>query len=255
MSNPKPARGTPPTIRGSLPASQNGDRIIGFNNPNTSNYAAASSSVPASYRNWIGYLTYTQFMMDYGRDLQPLPGQYVPLSRSSPLCPYHTEATAGGTFSFPPREQPLHAARRSIIAALQVMKERNANIANASQGDWAAVVTFDSVKNGSGATLRHPLSGDYDAAMLACTKLQPVGDKGNSTATESGLDMALNHLQPKSEGGGARDETTKDVILLTDGVPNVNTNPPVEISSVSLFRAFQTRRTSMPRAPSRSTPR
>ncbi len=79
---PPPAPGTPPNMRGSLPASQNGDRIIGFNNPNTSTYAAADTTVPASYRNWIGYLTYTQFMMDYGRDLQPLPGQYVPLSRN-----------------------------------------------------------------------------------------------------------------------------------------------------------------------------
>ena len=95
MSNPKPGAppglGTPPFIRGSLPASQNGDRIIGFNNPNTSTYAGASSAVPASYRNWIGYLTYTQFMMDYGRDLQPLPGPVraavAQLARIAPITP------------------------------------------------------------------------------------------------------------------------------------------------------------------------
>jgi Putative Tad-like Flp pilus-assembly len=224
-----PAPGTPPSIRGSLPASQNGDRIIGFNNPNTSMYAGASSSVPASYRNWIGYLTYTQFMMDHGRDLQPVPGVYVPLSRSSPYCPYHAEATAGGTFSFPPREQPIHATRRALIAALQVMKERNGGLANQNQRDWAGVISFDAVANGSVATLRFSLSGDYDAAMLACTKIQPVGDKGNSTATESGLDLALKHLQPIATGGGARVDTSKDVIVLSDGAPNVADSPLGEI--------------------------
>ena len=221
--------GTPPLTRGALPASQNADRITGFNNPNTSTFPGASASVPASYRNWIGYLTYTQFMMDYGRDLQPVAGQYVPLSVLSPDCPLHAEGTAGGTFSFPLREQPMHAARRSLIAGLQVMKDRNMSIANLNQRDWAGVITFDAIKKGTGAKLQFALSGDYDAAMQACTKIQPVGDKGSSTATDSGLEMALKHLKPVKDGGGAREDTNKDVILLTDGVPNAHSSPAGDV--------------------------
>ena len=226
---PPPPPGTPPMMRGSLPPSQDADQITGFNNPNASVYPAATSAVPASYRNWIGYLTYTQFMADFGRDLQPIPGQYVPLSRSSPYCPMHSEATAGGTFSFPPREQPVHAVRRSLIAALQVMKDRNSGIADTNKRDWAGVITFDGITNGLGAVLRHPLSGDYDAAMLACTKIQPVGDKGSTTATESGLSLALKILGPLSKGGNAREASDKNVVLLTDGVPNAYESNPLDV--------------------------
>jgi hypothetical protein len=66
----------------------------------------------------IGYRSYVGFMMLEGRDGKP-GGRLTPLSADSPDCPFHDEGTAGGTFSFPPSEQPTHAARRSVIAAIE----------------------------------------------------------------------------------------------------------------------------------------
>ena len=45
----------------------------------------------------LGYRSYVQFMMDYGRDQKPGGTHYTPLSQYSAVCPWHSEATAGGT--------------------------------------------------------------------------------------------------------------------------------------------------------------
>jgi len=222
-------KGTPPKNRGTIPVNQPTDRITGFNNPNTSTFSDASSSVPASYRNKIGYVTYVQFMLDFGRDLKPVSTEYTPLSPQSPYCPLHAEATAGGTFDFPPREQPVHAARRALIAAMQVVKERNSSIPDLSQRDWVSVVSFD-LLTGGGPVLQQSLTGDYDAAMQACTGLQAVGDHTASTATEAGLIAARDHIKPRSSGGQGRNSTNKVVVLLTDGVPNLYTSSSSTIS-------------------------
>ncbi len=206
--------------RGWLPPSQDSDRITGFNNPNRTSFPQASSSVPRGFRNKIGYRTYVQFMMDHGRDLKPVGNNYVPLSRHSADCSWHDEATAGGTFSFPPREQPTHAVRRALIAAIQVVKERNSSISDSQQCDWVSIVTFDRV-TGGGPIVKQSLTADYDAAMLACTDMQAVGDKGASTATEAGMITAREHIKPQGQGGAGRYSTNKIVVLLTDGMPNI----------------------------------
>ena len=220
--------GTPPENRGWLPPRQDGDRIYRFNNPNRSTFPAASRSVPYGFRNWIGYRTYVQFMMDHGRDLKPENEQYVPLSQYSPHCPWHSEGTAGGTFSFPPRTQPMHAARRALIAAIQVVKERNSLLSDPSRGDWVSIISFDTLK-GDSPLIEQPLTADYDEAMQACTNLQAVGDKGATTASEAGLMAAREHIRPASQGGQGREVTNKVVVLLTDGVPNLYVNSPETI--------------------------
>jgi Flp pilus assembly protein TadG len=166
----------------------------------------------------LGYRSYTHFMMYYGRDEKPDGSTYTPLSLSNSLCPLHTEATAGGTFRFPPREQPTHASRRSIIAALQVIKERNQNISDVNQKDWVSIITFDKVGT---AAITLALTDNYDSAMLACTRLQAVGSGGYSTDTEDGVAMAAGHIKPQNEGGRGRLATNKIVVLLTDGQPNL----------------------------------
>jgi len=181
---------------------------------------AGAGSVPEGFRNKIGYRTYVQFMMDCGRDLRPVGSQYVPLSRNSPHCPWHSEATAGGTFGFPPREQPMHAVRRAMIAAMQSLKDRNTRIAQVSQRDWVSIITFDTL-TGGGPVLEQPLGGDYDAAMRACARLQAVGDKAATTATEAGLIAARQHLRPRGQGGQGREAANKVVVLLTDGPPDL----------------------------------
>lgn len=220
--------GTPPTNRGTLPPNQDSDRITKFNNPNTSTFPSAKSSVVKGYRNKLGYLTYVQFMMDFGRDMKPDGSQYSPLSRYSAHCPWHWEDTAGGRFRFPPREQPTHAARRAIIAALQVVKQRNAGIADPSQKDWVSIISYDVLSSG-GPVIEQPLTADYDAAMQVSTRLQACGDHTLSTATETGLIVARNHIKSKQEGGQGRQMTNKVVVLLTDGVPNLYSSDPSDI--------------------------
>ncbi len=213
--------------RGTIPPGQNRSRYItGFNNPNRSTYANAGNA--NSFRNMLGYRTYVQFMMDHGRDLKVVGNEYAPISIHSPYCPWHVESTPAGTFRFPPREQPMHAARRAMIAAIQVVKERNAVVPDHNQRDWVSIISFDALANG-GPVIDQPLTGDYDAAMLVCTRLQAVGDIGYSTATESGLIAAREHLAPDNEGGAGRRQTNKIVVLLTDGVPNLYSSSPAEI--------------------------
>ncbi len=219
--------GTPPDNRGTIPPSQNSERITGMNNPNTSTFPKASNT--NSYRQMIGYRTYVQFMMDKGRDLQ-VGGQYVPLSLNSKNCPMHSETTAGGNFKFPPREQPTHASRRSLISAIEIVRQQNTSIPDPKQRDWVSVVSFDTM-TGGGPIVQRSLTSDYTAAMEACTQIQAVGDRGASTATESGMIKAQEHIRPTSEGGSGRENTTKVVVLLTDGVPNLYQSSNATINS------------------------
>jgi hypothetical protein len=125
---------------------------------------------------------------------------------------------------------PTHAARRALIAALEVVKERNANIADPSNQDWVSIISYDKL-TGGGPTIVQPLTADYDQAMKACTTLQACGDVGASTATETALITAKNHIQPKTKGGQGRAATNKVVVLLTDGLPNLYSSSSGSIDS------------------------
>lgn len=215
------------TGRGTLPPSQDSDRITGLGNPYTDSYPDASTTERDSYRNKLGYRTYMQFMMDMGRNEKPDGCNYVPLSADSPLCPRHNEVTAGGTFSFPPSEEPTHSIRRSLIAAIQEVKLRNASIPSMNHRDKVSIITFDTV---SGTVIRQALTGDYDQAMLACTQLQAVADNTSSTATETGLIKASQHLANAPTGSG-RSNAEKVVVLMTDGIPNLKSSSDSAVSS------------------------
>ncbi len=217
-----------PSYPVTLPPNQASTRISGCGNPYTDAFPDADSSTPLGYRNLLGYRTYVQFLMDFGRDGQPLAGHYGQLSRFSAYCPWHWESTEGGTFLFPPREQPTHAARRAMIAALQVIKERNQSISDPAQKDWVSIITFDRT---TGTSIVQALTADYDAALQACTLLQASPDNAANTATETGLLAAKNHLRPSSEGGSGRQFTNKVVVLLTDGIPNLYSSSSSEISA------------------------
>jgi hypothetical protein len=201
---------------------------------------APNSTNSASYNYWktyidyywstLGYRMYVEYMMYHGgRDGQP-GGMYTPLSQFSSYCPYHSESTVGGTFSFPPREMPTHSARRALIAALQVVKTCNQGITDPNQCDWVSIITFDQLS--AGAVIKLPLTSNYASAMQACTTLQAVSeDDGASTATEVGLIAAANHIKPASQGGSGRTSTNKIVVLLTDGMPNLYSSSNSTISS------------------------
>lgn len=234
-----PRRGVNDWIK--VPAPKDGSHEIdNFNNPNQSTFPSAGSSLPDSWEFKIGYITYVQFMMDWGRDRRPDPddgtsaspalGPKTPLSRASPWCPLHYESTAGGSFQFPPREQPMHAVRRSLIAAIEVVRERNAGL-NATVADRVGIITFDGSDAWHAPQVVVPLTSNYDAAMLACTSLQAVSDIGATTATEIGMRYGRDHLRNTALGGAGRQFANKVLVLLTDGVPNVWESSETAINS------------------------
>jgi hypothetical protein len=226
--NVKSGTGSPPQNRGKTPPNQGPDIVNNFYNPNTDLYPSASK--PTGYQNRLGYLTYVQFMMDHGRDLPPTGSIYTPLSQHSSECKRHDETTAGGTFSFSAREQPAHASRRAIIAAIEVIRQRNELIEDPNQRDWVSIVSYDALING-GPVIRQRLTANYQEAMEACTDLQAVADNySGSTATDAGLMTAREHIRSKQDGGEGRRGTDKVVVLLTDGVPNLTAADPVEVS-------------------------
>jgi hypothetical protein len=182
----------------------------------------------SSSNQFVGYRTYVQFMMDKGREGRPDGTNYTPLSIDSPDCPWHAEDVGEDSFQFPPREQPTHACRRSLIAAIQEIRKRNSSVADEDLRDWVSIVTFDTV---AGTRVAYPLSGDYEAAMLACTTMQAVGDSYSSTATETGLIFARNHIKAKTQGGMGRSHTQKVVVLLTDGMPNLKSSSNTTINT------------------------
>jgi hypothetical protein len=210
---PKSASG-----RGTLPPNQDSDQIDRLN-----------GNVSA-YENKIGYRTYVNFMMDMGRDKQVDGTNYTPLSVNSPLCPKHDEAVGNMSYSFPPREQPTHSARRSLIAAMQVVQQRNSTVPDSNLRDWISVVTFDTV---NGTQLLQPLTSDYDAVMQLCANLQSTHDGMSSTATETGLIFARNHIKPSNQGGSGRLYTDKVVVLATDGNANLKSSSD---STVNAYR-------------------
>ena len=199
---------------------------------------APNSNNNASYQYWrdylesvvsqsnsnehIGYRTYVQFLMDEGRQGQ-VGGQYSQMSVESGYCPFHNETVGDTTFSFPPREQPTHSCRRSLIAAIQEIKEKNSSIPDMAQRDWVSIVTFDTV---NGTQLVQSLTGDYDLAMGKCTTFQACEDSYLSTATETGLIGADAHLT-----SNGRSNTQRVVVLLTDGMPNLKSSSNNTISN------------------------
>lgn len=211
-----------------VPPGKDGDRIDKFNNPNKESFPSADSNLPKNLRNYLGYVTYVQFLMDHGRDLRPDGSTYVELSTDSNFCPKHNESVGGRTFAFPPRTQPMHAVRRSVISAMDVVDERNGGIPSFQHRDRVAVVSYDSV---AGSQVRQPLTADYVPAMTSVTTLQATGDKGTTTATESGLILARQMLRRQSEGGMAREKSTRIVVLLTDGMPNAYESAEGDINS------------------------
>ncbi|MFO0902777.1 MAG: VWA domain-containing protein [Pirellulales bacterium] len=213
------SKGRPrPSYPVTLPPNQDSDRITGYGNPYTPSFPDATTTELNSYRNKIGYRTYVQFMMDFGFDVQPVSGQYVQLSRFHANCPWHYESTDGGTFLFPPREQPTHAARRALIAALKLIADRNEGISDTNQMDRVGLITF---ARAGDVTLARSLTTDYTSVMQACVTLQAVGDNDASTATENGMLLAKSHIAPTTQGGSGRLYTNKIVVLLTDGIPNL----------------------------------
>lgn len=113
-----PRRGVMDVVH--VPIDRDGDNFWGYHNPNRftfSNPSWIDWTDMSGGENKIGYMTYVQFLLDFGRDRSPDVdtwsgnaqagvGTKTQLSIQSPHCAYHDEVTAGGTFSFPPASNP-----------------------------------------------------------------------------------------------------------------------------------------------------
>ncbi len=185
-----PPPSAPSTEAGLRPPAQSPNRLDGFRNPDHFAYPRVSPDVLADSAGRIGYRTYVQFMMDYGRGLNPADVLPVPLSRRSRNCPLHAEAVPGGVMAFPPREQPMHAVRRALIAALQLILERNTALPNAEIRDRVGVIGYDAPPSG-GAIVFQDLTADCASAVRVCTQLQAGCDKPSREEVAAGLRAAL----------------------------------------------------------------
>ncbi|MBN2578257.1 MAG: VWA domain-containing protein [Pirellulales bacterium] len=193
-------------------------------------------SYKSSWSSKIGYESYIAFLMANGRDRMPDGNIYTPMACNdgNPHCIMNTDpdpiegVSSALDLRFPAREMPTHAARRAIIAAIQVIWDRNINTPEYLR-DHVSVISFDT---DTGTRVRHPLDGDYEQAMRDTAKIQathfqtPEDTYSVNTATAYGLMTAINYLQSSA----ARPNANKVVILLTDGIPNVY-NPSWGIST------------------------
>lgn len=222
----------------SAPPNQSTYDITSGANPYTDAWPTLTATAVNPFRNQVGYRSYVQFMMDFGRNYQPVSGTYVPLSALSPYCRWRTDpdpSSPGYGLSFPPREQPTHAARMAIMAGVNKIKDLNKNVALIAQ-DHVCVITFDT---DAGTQVKYALAADscdYDKARASVRDIQAVSDWEYSTASEGGLVAARDHLNP-SKNSGARKYSTKVLVFLSDGIPNIKE------SSTSTIDTFVTANT------------
>ena len=104
---------------------------------------------------------------------------------------------------------PTHAAPRRMIAAIQVIKDRNQNISDLNQRDWVSIITFDSplpmAARDPGAVdqqLRYRHEGLHAAPGVQ-------RQLASTTATEIGPDHGHNHIKPQNQGGSGRTRPTR----------------------------------------------
>jgi Flp pilus assembly protein TadG len=196
------------------------------NSGNTTNYNYWKSFID-SYASELGYKRYVYYMMTKGRD-QKVSSIYTPWAVGAagdpnPNCVRNIDPVpipgVSLVLNFPAREQPTHSCRRSAIAAIQEIWNRNANTP-VSLRDHISIITFDT-QAGTSSTPVHSLDDNYETAMHKCADLQATGVSGVCTATGYGLRKAIEYLD--SQG---RINANKVVVLLTDGMPNIYVPDP-----------------------------
>jgi Flp pilus assembly protein TadG len=212
--------------------SQNSNTMSTLSNPYPDAWPSLTSSSISPFYNKVGYQTYVQFMMDMGRNLTPNGTTVTPMSTASSYCPKRTETdttSAGYGFSFPPREQPTHAMRVAVMAAVDKIAKMNTGITGTLK-DHVAIVTFDTI---AGSVTHVPLSAtdcDYTAVKTALCNLQAVGDDQLSTGSEKGLQMAYNLLDP-AQNTNTRASAVKMVVFLSDGIANLKVSSNTTITN------------------------
>lgn len=218
------------------PPSQNSYQMDTASNPYPDAWPDLTSSTITPYNNKVGYQTYVQFMMDFGWNRQA-GGQYTQISRESPNCPWKTDtdtSSPGYGLQFPPREQPTHAVRLAVMAAINRIAEINAGLPETTK-DHVCVIAFDTAPGTADSrAIRYPLTStscDYAAARASVRDIQAVADDTQSTASENGMIRARQHLDPAQNPSGARTNSNKLLIFLSDGIPNINQSSDTAIDT------------------------
>lgn len=212
--------------------SQSGNQMSTLSNPYPDAWPSLSSSSISPFYNKVGYQTYVQFMMDHGRNLTPNGTTVTPLSVASSYCPMRTETdatSAGYGFNFPPREQPTHAMRVAVMAAVDKIANVNAGVSGTVK-DHVGVVTFDTI---AGSVTKVALSAtdcNYTAVKTALCNLQAVGDDQLSTGSEKGIQMAMNMLDP-ALNTNARTNSIKMIVFLSDGIANLKVSSDTTVNN------------------------
>lgn len=165
----------------------------------------------------VGNRSYVQFLLDLGRDRKPDGIDYAPLSVHHPACPAHWEIVGDRLLSFLAREQPMHAVRRSLAAAIIELDRQNTWREDETVRDRTALVGFDCLLNG-GPIAWHALNSDNAAALVAAGRLQAAGETQTPRPLDAGLQTAAELL------AGSDAETTaakreKIVVVILAGVP------------------------------------
>ncbi len=175
-------------------------------------------SSPGLQTPWpVGNRSYVQFLLDLGRDLKPDGIDYSPLSVHHPACPAHWEPVADRLLSFLPREQPMHAVRRALAAALIELDRQNTWRAGGTAQDRTALIGFDCLHNG-GPIVWHGLGSDLAAATVAAGRLQAAGDTRAPRPLDAALQTAAEMLtnEPSAAAAAARE---KIVVIILAGEP------------------------------------
>jgi Flp pilus assembly protein TadG len=181
----------------------------------------AQPEVPAQPAVWNS--RHTRIITPAQPAIPAQPAQYSIMSINNAAYVYHSETVTsvgadGSNISrsftnFPTREMPTHAMRRAIIAALEIIEDRNKSISDPNQKDQVSMVTFDRAGNEQ----TYSLTPDYNSLMQAAVQLQACGGPGVCTDSQEGLRYAQDILN----GTNARENANKVIIFLTDGVPNI----------------------------------
>ena len=206
------AKGRPrPALPVSLPPSAT---IQGINNTTLGNpfilqTTTASTTEVASYRNNLGYRTYTQFMADFDKD-EVVSGTRTQLSVLSPNCVYHNETIDGVSFSMPPSEQPMHAIRRALISTINLIKSRNQNVGDSNQQDRVGILAVDAFVRTS---LDVALTTNYDSVRNFCRTLQAINDLSTTTNLDGNITFASQQLMPSAQG---RAYARKIIVVISD---------------------------------------
>jgi hypothetical protein len=215
-----------------LPPAQATLRLATANNPDTAQWPDLTPAVIQGSYNKIGYQTYLQFLLDLGPDLASRGTLYSPLSVQSLDCRWRLDrdpASAGYGVSFPAREQPMHAVRLALLAALRQL-QRSQSARPLPAQDHFGLVTFSTLEDSRVVIPLGPFQGDDAQQVRGIAALQAAGDAQTNSLIEAGLLLARQQLSGSNSARPVRGWTDKVVVLLADGPPTgkVSSGPEID---------------------------